>query len=401
MMKLNHISNISFKGKIIDAHAHIGEWCGANYLMEDMDKFVRSSLSNGDTVEKVVISNLSCMDNGGTLDEIVGNKEMLSVVGNNSKYAPLAVCQPHKGSVDNIKQLFAEAEEKFFGLKFHPDGHKLIASDDAYLPYLKFAEDKKLPCIFHSGIAYKPNSSEFVDVAKRYSSPEEIYAIAKKAPKAPIVLAHMGAGGEKVHKIALKTLVESIENGDATLFADISWVDCNDPNKPNIIQAIKDLKSTSKGDMTSRLLFGSDAPIGEFSTGIIDVASGKQLTGQQYYEKTVVDIKSAIKKHFPDEAEELTDKIFYKNADELFFKGKTVIKEGTDDIVDSATKTLKNNKKLMAIVGCVVGAVAFVSILFKKNKKDNRVSAQKISTQLSTLPITQKPNVFSEFYQNK
>lgn len=393
-MKVNSINNISFAGKIIDAHAHIGQWQGANYSVKAVDKFIHSNLSNGDTVEKIIVSNLSCIDNGGILDEINGNKEILEKISTNSQYAPLAVCQPHKGSVENIKQLFKETKDKFVGLKFHPDCHQLIASNEAYLPYLKFAEENDLPCVFHSGITYKPNSSEFVDIARRYSSPEEIYSIAKKAPKVPVVLAHMGAGGEKVHKIALRTLLDSIENGDANLYADISWVDCNDINKPNIIQAIKDLKNTSKGDMTSRLLFGSDAPIGEFSTGIIDNVTGETLTGKQFYEKSITDIKTAIKKHFPDEAEEITEKIFYKNADELFFKEKNMIKENTENIINNTKNNIKNNKKIMAFAGLIIGTIALISIAFK-NKTEK--APQKTTNILSNTPKNNVADVFSVF----
>lgn len=68
----------------------------------------------------------------------------------------------------------------------------------------------------------------------------------------------------ETYKSAVDIMVESIENNSAKLYADISWVNADTTEKPDIIEAIKMLKNTSKGDKTDRLLFGTDAPIGRF-----------------------------------------------------------------------------------------------------------------------------------------
>jgi len=314
-MKVSNINNsILFSGKIIDAHTHVGNWKGQQYSVGQLDAFVKSPLSNGDTIEKVIVSNLSAMNKEGMLDELSGNMEMLNIAKNNSKIAPLAVCQPKTGSVDNIKKLFKENPNKFIGLKFHPDGHEIIASSELFDPYLKFAQKQKLPCLFHCGIEWV--DGHLVDEAFHYSKPEAIYEAAKKIPKIPVILAHLGAGGEQIHARAINVLLESIDKKDANLFADISWVDLDNPNKPTIIELIRKLKDKNALD---KILFGSDAPIGEFSTG------KNGLTGQALYDKTVVEIKSAIRNNFNDEADSIIDKIFYKNADNLFFK-KTWLK---------------------------------------------------------------------------
>ena len=330
---INNINKTTFQGKIIDAHMHIGDWQCDHHSSESLDSFIKTPLSNGDTIEKVIVSNLNAMNRNGMLDEISGNIEMLNAAKNNPKIAPLAVCQPKTGSVENIKALFDNKSYKFYGLKFHPDEHEIIASDKLFDPYLKFAEKKQLPCLFHCGIQW--NGDKLVDESLRYSSPEAIYTAAKKISTTPVILAHLGAGGEKVHPQAIKVLLESIDKKDANLYTDISWVDVDNPNKPTIIELIKKLKDKNALD---KILFGSDAPIAEF-------AKGKNgLTGVEFYNQTVVDIKSAINENFGSESEDIIDKIFYKNADDLFFK-----KTWCNNIT---SQTEKNKKFKIAAAAC-------------------------------------------------
>lgn len=320
-MKLSPINLFNFKGRIIDAHVHIGHWDkpnGVPYLIKDVFEAANTTLPQGDTVEKVIVSNLDCAkatkDGKPLLNELEGNKKMLEELKDVKNAFPLAFCDPKNGNVKNIETLFKENEGKFKGLKFHPDSHQIMASDNALEPYLKFAQKEKLPCLFHCGIGYKPNSPEFVDSAFRFSSPEEVYKAAKKIPDTPVIMAHMGAGGERVHSRAIDALLTSIKNDDAKLYADISWVDINTPNgeKPNLIKAIKELRNTPKGDMTERLLFGTDAPIAEFSKD------------NKTYSKFVQEIKDAIRSdsELASDADEIIDKIFYKNANDLFFERK-------------------------------------------------------------------------------
>ena len=68
--------------------------------------------------------------------------------------------------------------------------------------------------------------------------------------------------------------------------------------------------NTSKGDKTDRLLFGTDAPIAEYSRE------------DGLYARVVHDTKEAIRKNFGEKSEELIEKIFYKNTDNLFFQPK-------------------------------------------------------------------------------
>ena len=119
----------------------------------------------------------------------------------------------------------------------------------------------------------------------------------------------MGLGGDKAHEAGIKTLIDSIENGDAKLYADLAWVDWDNPAKPHIVEVVDKLLHSSKGDKTERLLFGTDAPLGVFGE--------KALKQKNAYENNIKNIKRAIKDNFGDEANKLISRIFYRNSKKL------------------------------------------------------------------------------------
>ncbi len=371
-MLVNSIRPVAFKGQIIDAHGHIGtfERGGTAFSVNHLDEFLKRPLSNGDTISKIIVSNLDCMVGGGKLDEYTGNMNTLRMCQDNVEYSPLAVAMPHKGSVAQIEKLLKDNPDSFIGLKFHPDCYALKATDELYVPYLKLAEKHKLPSLFHCGINWE--NGELVDDARRFSDPKAVYQAAKKIPNTPVIMAHLGAGGEKVHQKAIDVLLESIKNGDAKLYADISWVDCDTAEKPTIIKVIKALKNNEKGDFLDRLLFGSDVPIAEFEKG------KNGLSGLQYYDKMVNDIQNAIKKEFGDDSVLIIDRVFYKNAQELFYDrnwAKSLsekIEETVVEKTDNTINTLKNSnfkKFIPIIVGVGLLAIAGIGLLKKISKK--------------------------------
>lgn len=308
--------NINFKGKIIDAHVHCGQWNFDRFPCQDVIRFFSKKFNNGkDYVDRVIISNLDCIKNDENCkplkDEICGNLLLLKTAQKNKFLIPFVVCQPGHGSAENIEVLLKKYPELIKGLKFHPACLNLAANSRLYLPYMELAQKYNKPCLFHSEVLYDETGNV---LRNGVSDPDFIYETAVKFPNVSVILGHMGLGGDEAHEIGIRTLIKSIDKNDATMYADIAWVNWNNPEKPHIIDVIDKLLHSSKGDMTERLLFGTDAPLGVFGE--------KALKQHGAYEANIINIKTAIKKHFNKDANKLISRIFYRNSKKLLDKQK-------------------------------------------------------------------------------
>ena len=310
----NNNPNINFKGKIIDAHVHCGQWNFDRFPCEDVVEFFSKKFNQGkDYVDRVIISNLDCIKTGKNnkplKDEISGNMLLLDAAIKDKKFIPFVVCQPGHGSAENIEVLLKKYPELIKGLKFHPACLDLAANDVRYVPYMQLAEKYNKPCLFHSEVL----SDEAGNLLRNgVSDPDYIYETARQFPDVPVILGHMGLGGDKAHEAGINTLVKSIDNNDAKLYADLAWVDWDNPAKPHIVDVIDKLQHSSKGDMTERLLFGTDAPLGVFGE--------KALKQQGAYDANIRNIKAAIRENFGDDANKLISRIFYRNSKKLLDK---------------------------------------------------------------------------------
>ena len=345
-MNVTRISYINFTGKIIDSHVHIGKHDGGDYRKNDLDIFVKSQLPNKDTVEKMIVSDLDVLH--GKKGEFEGNKSALELFKNSGHYLLLASCNPKEGNAENIKKLFKIYPDDLKGLKFHSDIQQLSLSDKKYEPYMKFASKNNLPCLFHSQVNTLSDGKVNSGI-KHISDPENIYSLARKYPKTPVVMAHLGAGWKGAHDKATDILVESVKKGDANLYADISWVDIDQPQE-HIVKAIKRLKGIGEkdwkyGDQSFRLMFGTDAPLARFKgDAAIDA-----------YTDFVEKIKASIRndKDLKSEAEKIIDDLFYNNAKKLYLSGKK--KSGTS--------------KIKVLAGCIAAIFAvFMGYFTFKNK---------------------------------
>ncbi len=407
-MKVNSVKSPSF-GAIIDPHTHDGHWwvgvdkktfenfsgqkVRTQYgysILKDLTCDVFEIANNGlgknspDKVEKIITSNLDCMvrnhpqienstitSNGTPFlkDELSGNMEMLQNNANPNTYF-YATCQPKYGDVRNIEKLFSkDSKHRFVGLKFHPKQLDVRADDTFYDPYMKFAKAKGLPCLFHTQVNVKDAS------IRDCSDPRLVYAFAKRHPDVPVILGHTGAGGEIAHRVAIDVLKESIVKGDAKLYCDVSWVDFSDglPSKTSesIVALIKELMDVDGIDATDRILFATDIPVGFYGETSIN-----NLTPTDAYQLTVSNLKKVIKDNFADDAPRLTKKIFYENANKLFFEN---VKQ----------------KSKKSIFGVVLGVVFALSALyFAKNSKKNETKLNQNKNQnFQTLNIP----TFSQF----
>lgn len=389
-MKISMInSGVSFARdiKFIDAHTHDKslDRLGKSAVVSEVTKFLKPFSTETDTFipQKIFPSALDCclyVLGDPYADEISGNKQIIEAFGGTEVDKFIAVCQPKTGSVKNIKKLFKEYKDKIIGLKFHPNGAELAADDKLYDSYLNFASKKGLPCLFHSDRTFDKvyigaDGRNHPALKSEFSRPEQIYELAKRHPDVPVIMANFGGPEKEDIDATLKVMKDSIKNGDAKLYADISWMGIDDyiPGTQSrtmrkLVDVINELKNTEQGDMTDRILFGTDAPIARF-----DSAEAEKIyhaKAEKIYQDYIIDIHSAIKKNFPDEADELTDKIFYKNAEKLFFSEKQNIAHSGKNFV----------KKLpiIAIAAAAVVGLTFLGVkLYKKNKLQNPTQTPK------------------------
>lgn len=266
---------------IIDSHTHIGNSYFGNFSPEFLMEII------GD-VDFAICSNLEGIVPEIGKTELECNNKMLEICKKFPKLKPLAVCEVDRTqNADTIRQLLSEHPE-FIGLKIHPEISKLPADSEKYDDYLRVAQEFKKPCLYHSG-----------HIKSRFSSPELIYKKAQEFPDVPIILGHLSTGPKHSHEAAIDIMVESIEEETATLYVDTSWVDLED-----ICLLINRLKHTKRGDYTHRIMWASDAPVGDFNQK------------KESYQKNLAEFKKAIQENFSDET--LLDNLLHKNALRLY-----------------------------------------------------------------------------------
>ena len=273
---------------IIDSHTHYGHGSSwGNFSPE----FVLNVV--GDAVDYIICSNLEGLDAINLKSELDCNLEMIWTAKKYKKILPLAVCQVDKSADDHVMKYLLSEYPEFIGLKFHPECEKLPATSPKYNKYLELARKYKKPCLFHSG-----------HIKSRFSSPALIYEKAKEFPDVPIILGHLSTGQRDSHEAAIDIMLESIEKEDATLYCDTSWIDFGTGNLEDVILLIEKLKNTPKGDFTHRILWASDAPIGEFNQSF------------ESYGKNLDNFKSVISAYFNDE--KIVNRLMYFNTRDLY-----------------------------------------------------------------------------------
>jgi len=301
-----NIGKLAFNGYIIDSHCHDSQADKTFenlYKTPELDQYVSkiknelSAQPEKDTLKYVLVSSLACLKEN--VNQYYGNlksRQELDRCQNKSVFKSIATCTPGEGSADEIEKLLTEKPGEYVGLKFHPHytGLRTLLNPDSeiYKPYMELARKYKLPCVFHT--------------APGYSDPEHIYNLAQKFPEIPVVLYHMNLAPDGHWNEREKWNVKGIEivekakaNNNANLYLDTSWV-----SPKTVAEAIKRVGA-------DRVLFGTDAPLGEFDQ--------PEKAKPNFYSDNVNNIKSEIKTKFVDKSEEILDKVFYKNAEELFF----------------------------------------------------------------------------------
>ena len=276
---------------IVDSHVHIGNSEWGNFSPEYLLEIIQD-------VDCAICSNLNGIDSAGCFkDEYECNLEMLEISKKYPKLKPLAVCQPNITENNKVVRTLLETYPDFIGLKIHPEYMRLPADSEKYDKYLELAREFNKPCLYHSG-----------HIKSRFSSPALIYKKAQEFPEVPVILGHLSTGPKDCHKQAIEILLDSIENNRANLYVDISWIDFMferiNERMEDTLMLIEALKTTSCGDNTYRILWGSDAPVGAFNHT------------QESYSHNLAIFKQRILEKFKDE--NLLNNLLYNNAQRLY-----------------------------------------------------------------------------------
>ena len=88
------------------------------------------------------------------------------------------------------------------------------------------------------------------------------------------------------------------------MYVDVSWIDFGNENLEDTILLIEKLKNTKKGDFSHRIMWASDAPVGEFN----------QMP--DLYAKNLNLFKVKILEYFKDE--KLLQSLLCDNAKQLY-----------------------------------------------------------------------------------
>lgn len=369
-MKIQTISGFAFKGnrEIFDAHGHVGKMYDGMHGNKLMDYSANSIISTVEphNVKGVMVSSLSglsALESDIFQSEIDNAKEMAKLSGNEKiKLYPLISCQPGIAKdTESITEALKAGE--FYGMKFHPSNTNMPIKDnfEIYSKYMDLAQEKGLPTVFHA-------------VTDGKSDPEQIIKLAKTTPEHPVVLYHIDL---MANPTQMTKTIDNISNvvkaGKANLFVDISWLNGMGNNaethKNFIKQALEKIG-------IQRIMFGSDTPISE-------------MGNKDEYGKFVNFVENTVKEFYkdkPQEAENALDRIFSKNAEDLFIN-KTWAQKGaifTEENRPSTEKHVHNAKKQIkksihkgwyaAGAAVIIGAAA---MLIKNSGKKNSEKTSK------------------------
>ncbi len=222
----------------IDIHAHIGSFkgfeMGRQALIANVKRYgIRMALvSNVDGAELPGIT-------ANTGQQKANEETEKLVLSDPQHFRGLIWVTPHTAKLELAKhfidlRLKDDADKPVFvGMKFHPEFDHYWADDSTLDPYLDLCEENGLVAVFHCGA---PGSK---------SEPERIYKSAKRHPKVPVVLYHMGFNSD--HLDAISTVAQAIKNKDADLYVDTAQC-----STTAVVAAVKRLGA-------NRVLFGTDA----------------------------------------------------------------------------------------------------------------------------------------------
>lgn len=267
---------------IIDAHTHIGRLQGSDRFNASFEK--NAELLTAEMKEAGVSLSLvlASYKNGHIAEP--GTEEQLNIL---AKHPELRTV----GSIDVVSDLQADLEraerwlkeKTIVAVKLYPGYQQFYPNDKLCGPIYELCLKYGVPVIFHSG-----DTLNNYDIRGRvkYSHPLHIDDVAVDFPELKIIVAHLGNPW-------LDDCAELVYKND-NVFADLSGLVVSEgldsPYGQLMARRIGDLATYSSPD---KLLYATDWPLAGMK-GYIEFVRGLGFTEQQQ------------------------DRIFYKNAKELF-----------------------------------------------------------------------------------
>ena len=161
---------------IIDMHGHYGAFMAIYFPKPYAEQML-------DSMDRAGVIAIVCSSHSGLCDQERGNREMAEVVKRHpGRFYGYRVINPNypEAALREVKRF--PDDPGFIGFKFHPSQHSYPITGKHYAPALEYANEHRLIVLSHTW-----GHSE-------YDGPKLVAEVAKKHPKAIIIMGHSGYG---------------------------------------------------------------------------------------------------------------------------------------------------------------------------------------------------------------
>lgn len=264
---------------IIDTHVHIGQ--SLNFDMKE-EEVLYSIEKYGIDIAIVSNTEVASHDHDRKLIPAELQKGQVECLKRSLRFARENLgkiylqhwVKPMEDITPELKELIESNLDVIKGIKFHPYHSGAAFTDESCEKYVRLAAEYDLPCISHTGTGFDDN-------------PKRLFEMAKKYPKTPFVMVHLGLGSDNKEAIELC-------KAQKNLYGDTTWV------------SVKSTLEFIDKCGSERIMFGSDSPIDGKDTYFCNRAGDRSLY-QEYFNE----FRDMVSK-------EVYDNIMYKNASRLF-----------------------------------------------------------------------------------
>lgn len=270
--------------KIIDSHLHLDLYDNNNVPSAERVLKLKKEMKSAN-VEKVII-----LQDIQAVSKVLSGDEIFKLIQNEKFlfFAPtIEIEKCKKSDLEKFEKLFEK--EKAVAVKLYPGYESFYPNDDRCKQIYDLCEKHNKPVIFHEGDTLNGKASV------RYAHPLFIDDLAVARPDLKIVIAHLGNPWMKETALILANR--------SNVYADLSGLIYGGFDQKLIAYLRDDInRLIAWCDGSGKLLFGTDWPYNS------ENVSGGLMNGYINFIQSL-DLN----------AEDL-EKIFYNNAEKLFFK---------------------------------------------------------------------------------